>query len=120
MQTLNEIIEGLAETFWGDISVEELDANLPSIYDDDNKLHLAFVNLVLEIKNHNSIDRGRILTRLNGDVQILEIAWNGQPLSDQQIMTTNNWYIDGMGASEKPINRGSRIAAFFLLNIKGK
>jgi len=62
----------------------------------------------------------RVKTRLDGDVQILELAWNGEHLDDNKIRYINHRYKTGMNdTGESPVS-GTRKAGFVLAQYKGK
>ena len=68
---------------------------------------------------HSQSDRRRVKTTLEGDVQILELAWNGDPLPEDVLDMINNGYREGAKLKDEPFRSGTRIAGYFLNRFKG-
>lgn len=120
MYSLNTATQVMVKLWWkGDIEVGWLLRETPKIYDSLD-LGDSIGNLVNEIQMHSQSDRRRVKTTLEGGVQILELAWNGDPLPEHVLDGINNGYQEGAKLKDEPLRSGTRIAGYFLDKFKGK
>lgn len=137
MYSLNDIIKACAgnfppkpewvldEDYGWDVEFD-LSDELPGIYptEDISALFNALNNLIGEIIKHCMVsytkNKARVKTIIEGNIQILELAWNGDKLSEDEIEMINAAYQEGSGLSYEPSFSATRIAGYCLNKFGGK
>jgi hypothetical protein len=123
VMNLNDAVEGNCESDLNDFDVVmDLSAEVKREYDGDSDawcdLYVGIGNLTLETAKYRQ-GKIRLVTRVEGTDEILEIYSGGQPLPPNKVLELNRHYQEGRRLLEKPTIGGSRIAAFYLSKVHG-
>ena len=99
-----------------------LSDDLPKMYDSQNRnLILAVSNLFSEIAMPT---RGgntrRVITTLDGNLQRLEVAWDGVPLDYETLAMINRLYQTGAALDSQPRMSGTKMAGYFFARLGGQ
>jgi hypothetical protein len=120
MKSLNEIVQGVVDFRWCEVQTEiNFDESLPSKYENPDDLRRALDELLSEVNRHSKPSIGRAVTKLDGKLQTIEFAWNGESLSEKQISKINRRYQIGANDMEESDILGTRRAGFLLAQYKG-
>ena len=135
MRTLNDIVKSLVEITWQEVLIDHgnyyspqpviteliLYPKMPQLYPvTSNSVFDGLGELFSEVNSHTESTKRRVKTELHGNVQHLELAWDGTPLNDESIESINYAYQEGKRLSELPYKSGTRRAGYFLGLVDGK
>ncbi|MDP3765908.1 MAG: hypothetical protein Q8R04_05330 [Nanoarchaeota archaeon] len=145
MVTLNNIVKDLVEDEWREVTIDHgsylssklvdteliLDSSIPEIHPETPNSHPllslyyrsifdALGELFREVSTHTESTKRRVKIGLIKDKQILELAWDGKQLSEQDLRLINDGYLEGMSLGELPYHSGTRRAGYFLNQVGGE
>jgi len=77
-------------------------------------------NLCENVNHHaKESDKRRITTTLKRDKQIIELEWNGDPLTPNEELRINRKYWEGAHLKERPKFNGTKIAGYTFARLNG-
>jgi len=132
MINLNEILEPIIQREWcREVSATvskkirpevewKLDKKLPQCYDLTCRLREAIAHLAGEVNDNTKAVKRRVKTYQEGDKQLIELAWGGEPLTKDRLADINRRY--GGNANRKADERysGSFRAGDIILEMGGR
>lgn len=132
MDTLNDLVEWFVKNQWRHADTElVLDPLIPKIYRDTPSSSIisgpynkavfdALDELFHEVSVHIKSTNRKVKTELQERLQIIELAWGGEQLSEDTLQLINGRYQDGSTMDSKPSYSGTSRAGYDLGQIGGE